>query len=226
MSCCIAATSSAPCGSIPRSSGFAVSDVYPDEMVPGGMVFMRCGSDHHGVGFVGVMPEQSQHIELNHIAFEVATLDEVLRARDHLQRHGVALDFEGRRRAGSQISVEFDDPDGHRLEIFWGLDKVGSDGRIRPAAEWKWAHSLEDAVADPCAGQDTTLADPSLLRRRSDDEKRRNLEHLHQDPGGEARPILTRAVPAVVVTVMVGSRHGDQADRRSIQPRRPRASPR
>jgi catechol 2,3-dioxygenase len=157
--------------------GFAVSDVYPNDMVPGGMVFMRCNSDHHGIGFVGCMPEQSQHIELNHIAFEVATLDEVLRARDHLQRHGVALDFEGRRRAGSQISVEFDDPDGHRLEIFWGLDKVGSDGRIRPAAEWKWAHSLEDAIADPCAGQDTSLADPALLRQRSDDEKRRNLEH-------------------------------------------------
>jgi len=159
--------------------GFKVSDVYPDEMVPGGMVFMRCASDHHGVGFVGTMPGASAHIELNHLAFEVATLDEVLRARAHLERCGVALEFEGRRRAGSQIAVGFSDPDGHRLEIFWGLDTVGSDERIRPAAQWKWAHSLEDAIADPVEGQDTTLADTSLLRQRSAEEKRRNLEHSH-----------------------------------------------
>jgi catechol 2,3-dioxygenase-like lactoylglutathione lyase family enzyme len=157
--------------------GFSVSDVYPDEMVPGGMVFMRCASDHHGVGFVGTMPGESQHIEMNHLAFEVGTLDEVLRAREHLERHGVELDFEGRRRAGSQISIEFSDPDGHRLEIFWGLDVVGTDGKIRPASQWKWAHTLEDAVDDPCEGQDTTVADPTLLRRRSDAEKRKNLEH-------------------------------------------------
>jgi len=157
--------------------GFKVSDVYPDDMVPGGMVFMRCSTDHHGVGFVGTMPGQSAHIEMNHLAFEVATLDEVLRARDHLKARGVELEFEGRRRAGSQIAVEFSDPDGHRLEIFWGLDTVGSDERIRPASEWKWAHSLEDAIADPVNGQDTNVGDRSLLRERSDEEKRQNLEH-------------------------------------------------
>ena len=159
--------------------GFKVSDVYPDEMVPGGMVFMRCASDHHGVGFVGAMPGESQHIELNHLAFEVGSLDEVLHARAHLEALGVPLDFEGRRRAGSQIAVEFCDPDGHRLEIFWGLDTVGADERIRPASEWKWAHSLEEAIADPVTGQDTGLADPSLLRARSDEEMKKHLEHSH-----------------------------------------------
>jgi catechol 2,3-dioxygenase-like lactoylglutathione lyase family enzyme len=159
--------------------GFKVSDVYPDEMVPGGMVFMRCSSDHHGVGFVGTMPGESAHIELNHLAFEVATLDEVLQARAYLEAKGVPLDFEGRRRAGSQIAVEFCDPDGHRLEIFWGLDTVAADERIRPATEWKWAHSLEEAIADPCVGQDTSLRDPSLLRQRSEAEMKQHLEHSH-----------------------------------------------
>lgn len=160
--------------------GFSVSDVYPNDMVPGGMVFMRCSEDHHGVGFVGCMKDESQHIELNHLAFEVATLDEVLRARAFLEKKGVPIDFEGRRRAGSQIAIEFHDPDGHRLEIFWGLDRVGSEGRVRPASQWKWAHSLEDAIADPCENQDTTVADQTLIRRRSEDEKRRNLEHSLQ----------------------------------------------
>src|SRR6478736_9673479 len=65
--------------------GFKVSDVYPEDMMPGGMVFMRCASDHHGVGLVGGMPGASETIELNHMAFEVSTLDEVLRAAQRLK---------------------------------------------------------------------------------------------------------------------------------------------
>ena len=144
--------------------GFQISDVYPEEMVPGGMVFLRCNSDHHGIALVGSTNAPAENVELNHIAFEVATLDEVLRARDHLRRHSVKIDFEGRRRAGCQLAVEFRDPDNHRLEIYWGIDQIGSDGAVRPAAEWKGARSLEDALADPVRGQDTTLHDPSLLK--------------------------------------------------------------
>jgi catechol 2,3-dioxygenase-like lactoylglutathione lyase family enzyme len=143
--------------------GFEVSDVYPEEMVPGGMVFLRCNPDHHGIALVGSMAEAATNSDLNHIAFEVATLDEVVRARDHLLRHGVAIDFAGRRRAGCQIAVEFRDPDGHRLEIYWGIDQIGSEGRVRPPGEWKGARTIEDAVADPVRGQDTTLHDPSRL---------------------------------------------------------------
>ncbi len=144
--------------------GFEVSDVYPEEMVPGGMVFLRCNTDHHGIALVGSSSTPSANVELNHLAFEVASLDDVVRARDHLRRHGVPIDFEGRRRAGCQLAVEFRDPDNHRLEIYWGLDQIGSDGRVRPAREWKGARRLEDAIADPVNGQDTSLRDPSLLK--------------------------------------------------------------
>ena len=95
----------------------------------------------------------------------MATLDEVVRAHDHLRRHGVEIDFAGRRRAGCQIAVEFRDPDNHRLEIYWGIDQIGSDGHVRPPSEWKGARSLEDAIADPVRGQYTTLHDRSLLGR-------------------------------------------------------------
>jgi catechol 2,3-dioxygenase-like lactoylglutathione lyase family enzyme len=137
--------------------GFEISDVYPDEMVPGGMAFLRCNPDHHGIALVGSMSAASESVELNHIAFEVATLDEVVRARDHLRQHGVEVDFEGRRRAGCQLAVEFRDPDGHRLEIYWGIDQIGSDGRVRPKEEWKGVRGLDAAIADPVRGQDTTL---------------------------------------------------------------------
>jgi catechol 2,3-dioxygenase-like lactoylglutathione lyase family enzyme len=144
--------------------GLEISDVYPEEMVPGGMVFLRCNPDHHGIALVGSMTTEAANVELNHLAFEVASLDEVVRARDHLRRHGVTIDFAGRRRAGCQLAVEFRDPDNHRLEIYWGIDQIGSDGRARPAAEWKGVRGLDAAIADPVHGQDTTLQDPLLLK--------------------------------------------------------------
>jgi catechol 2,3-dioxygenase-like lactoylglutathione lyase family enzyme len=145
--------------------GFEVSDVYPEDMVPGGMVFLRCNTDHHGIALVGSTDRPSENVELNHLAFEVASLDDVVRARDHLRRHEVKIDFEGRRRAGCQLAVEFRDPDNHRLEIYWGLDQIGSDSQVRPPAEWKGVRGLEAAIDDPVKGQDTSLRDPSLLRR-------------------------------------------------------------
>lgn len=144
--------------------GFRVSDVYPESMMKGGMVFMRCNADHHGVALVGGGPGHSQHKELHHLAFEVATIDEVLRAREHLRAHDVPIDFEGRRRAGVQVAVEFRDPDDHVLEIYWGLDQVGPEGRIRPPEEWREEFSLEAAIDNPPPGQDTTLGDPTLRK--------------------------------------------------------------
>src|SRR5690349_22392199 len=38
--------------------GFSVSDVYTPEVVPGGMVFMRCNTDHHGIALVGSLKEE------------------------------------------------------------------------------------------------------------------------------------------------------------------------
>ena len=145
--------------------GFEISDLYPEEMVPGGMAFLRCNPDHHGIALVGSLQETNQNAELNHIAFEVGSLDEVIRARDHLAENKVQIDFAGRRRAGCQIAVEFRDPDGHRLEIYWGIDQIGSNGTVRGAEEWKGVRSIEDAIADPVKGQDTTVQDPGLLKR-------------------------------------------------------------
>lgn len=161
--------------------GFEVSDIYTSDMAPGGMAFLRCGPDHHSLALVGSMEKDkpSDNYELNHIAFEVASLDEVLEARAHLEKHKVPIDFEGRRRAGVQIAVEFRDPDNHRLEIFWGLDQLASGQKARSRDEWKWAHSLEEAIQNPVRGQDTRLRNPTLMRKLSakaiHDQKQRSL---------------------------------------------------
>jgi catechol 2,3-dioxygenase len=145
--------------------GFQVSDVYPNEMMPGGMVFLRCRTDHHTVALVGGAPEHRVETEgkslseiraqksLNHFAFEVSTLGEVFRARTWLRDNDVPIHFDGRRRAGAQIAVEFEDPDGNEVEIYWGVDQVGTDGQVRPSNEWRQAFSLEDAVANPVPRQ-------------------------------------------------------------------------
>jgi predicted enzyme related to lactoylglutathione lyase len=61
--------------------GFKVSDVYPEEMMPGGMVFLRCNTDHHCLALVGAGDGKNANRELHHLAFEVPTLAEVIRAR-------------------------------------------------------------------------------------------------------------------------------------------------
>ena len=70
----------------------------------------------------------------------------------------------GRRRAGVQIAVEFRDPDNHLLEIYWGLDRIGEDGVVRPPEEWREEFSLQDAIDNPPQGQVTTLRDPKLRK--------------------------------------------------------------
>jgi catechol 2,3-dioxygenase-like lactoylglutathione lyase family enzyme len=145
--------------------GFYTSDTYGEDMMPGGAVFMRCNPDHHGIALFKATEANPAGAGLHHLAFEVATLDEVVHAREHLRQQGVSVDFDGRRRAGVQIAVEFRDPDGHRLEIYWGIDQIAADGQARPAHEWKGAGSLEAAIADPVVGQDTSLRNSALLRR-------------------------------------------------------------
>lgn len=149
-----------------RVLGFRVSDTYPEAIVPGGMVFMRCNADHHGVALIGGMAAASTGSEMHHMAFEVATLDEVFLARRRLRELGILITFEGRRRAGVQIAVEFPDPDGHQLEIYWGLDQLRDDERARPADEWRWALTLEDAIANSPRGQVPVLRDPSLVETK------------------------------------------------------------
>jgi catechol 2,3-dioxygenase len=136
--------------------GFRVSDVYPDSMMKGGMVFLRCNADHHCLALVGGMKEDASAKELHHLAFELATLEELVRSREHLRKHGGKIDYEGRRRAGCHIAVECRVPDTPVLGLVWGLDLVGSDARVRPPEEWREEATLEEAIAHAPPGQDTT----------------------------------------------------------------------
>lgn len=145
--------------------GFQVTDtIAPGHERAGGAVFLRCATDHHAIALFQATAENKPGGSLHHIAMEVSTIDELMRVREHLRAHQVPIDLDGRRGAGVQLVVEFRDPDGHRLEVYWNIDQIGSDGVARPADQWKSVNSLEGAISDPVVGQDTTLHDRSLMR--------------------------------------------------------------
>ena len=62
------------------------------------------------------------------------------------------------------MALEFLDPDNHVLEIYWGIDQIGTNETARPASEWCEELTLEGAIDNAPLGQDTTLTDPSLRR--------------------------------------------------------------
>ena len=131
--------------------GFQVSDRNEQ-----GMVFLRHGSDHHTVALVQAktpdeLPKEGKP-GFHHCALEVGTVSELLKIRDFLRAKGVPIVYEGRRGPGGNPGVEFKDPDGFNIELYASMDQIGTDGKSRPANEWKRATTLEEAVANPLPG--------------------------------------------------------------------------
>ena len=70
-------------------------------------------------------------------------------ARDYLRRNNIPIMFEGRFGSGSNVGINFLDPDGFEFEIYCHMDQVGESARIRPKSAQRRAGSLEDALANP-----------------------------------------------------------------------------
>src|SRR5258707_12718930 len=78
--------------------GFRVSDIYPDRMMPGGMVFLRCNGDHHCLALIGGAPEAGGAAKTpHHPAVRLAPLGEGFPAPHYLKEHGARNVFESRR---------------------------------------------------------------------------------------------------------------------------------
>ena len=123
-----------------------------------GMMFFRNGTDHHTVALMQAtekneLPKRGE-VGFDHMALEVATVSELFKIRDFLKSKGVTIFYEGRRGPGGNPGLEFYDPDGYKIEIYASMDQIGTDGRSRPANEWKRATTLEDAVANPLPNTD------------------------------------------------------------------------
>jgi catechol 2,3-dioxygenase len=123
-----------------------------------GMMFFRTSTDHHTIALIQAteknpLPQRGQ-VGFDHMALEVGSVSELFKIREFLKSKGVEIFYEGRRGPGGNPGIEFYDPDGYKIEIYAAMDQVGTDGRSRPANEWRRAVSLEDAVENPLPGAD------------------------------------------------------------------------
>ena len=120
-----------------------------------GMVFFRCGADHHAIGLKpmreGKIPERDMKtgLQMEHLAFEIADQAMLMKAKAYLIENNIPIVFEGRKGAGCNISVNFLDPDGYEFEIYCEMDQIGPDGRLRPTEQFRPTDPLEAAIANP-----------------------------------------------------------------------------
>jgi catechol-2,3-dioxygenase len=97
--------------------GFTVSD-----WLGGFMCFLRCNSAHHRLAFLPGPPA------LNHIAFDMRSVDEMMAGIARLARSGVKTNWgPGRHTAGNNTFAYFATPSGVGVEYTAELDMVGDD---------------------------------------------------------------------------------------------------
>ena len=117
--------------------GLEVSDrmPYPEESPLQEGVWLRCGEDHHCLVLFGLRrpgePPKGQGLGLHHFAFEVGSFEELLAGHRAIRGRGlpVVARVGG---PGWQVRVYFRDPDGNEVELYWDMDRIGSDGLSRP----------------------------------------------------------------------------------------------
>lgn len=120
-----------------------------------GMVFFRCGADHHAIGLKpmkkGKTPRRDMAggLQMEHLAFEVADVDILRKAKAYLQANNIPITFDGRKGAGCNISINFLDPDGYEFEIYCQMDQIKEDGRLRPAEQFRPKNPLDEAIENP-----------------------------------------------------------------------------
>ena len=105
--------------------GFELSDWYENDL----MIFLRCNSLHHCIVLT-----PGQWTSLNHVAFEVASADDVMKALGRMRKAGVDTIWgPGRHGPGGNVFCYFADPAGNVIEYTAELLEVGSDW---VAQEW------------------------------------------------------------------------------------------
>jgi catechol 2,3-dioxygenase-like lactoylglutathione lyase family enzyme len=106
-------------------------------------VFTSHGTDHHSLAAIHASTAEGvrkAHYErgvfVNQISFQVGTLEEVVRAHDYFAERQVYISRLGRDFPGSNWAVYVLDPDGHRVEFYYGMEQVGWDRRSKPGAAY------------------------------------------------------------------------------------------
>lgn len=95
--------------------GFRTSDYSADQMV-----FLRCNSDHHSIALV-----RANYASVNHVAFEMPTLDEFMRGIGRMKQKGhVPTWGPGRHGPGNNPFAYFVSPSGFVIEFTSELQQI------------------------------------------------------------------------------------------------------
>ena len=105
-----------------RVLGFRLSDwVHIDENIR--LCFLRCNERHHSVAFAPCMPGKSPRLQ--HIMFEVESLDDVMRSYHFLRIHQAPIGMGPGRHINCQnVHVYVQTPGGFAVEFGWGQRRL------------------------------------------------------------------------------------------------------
>jgi catechol-2,3-dioxygenase len=73
---------------------------------------------------------------VNQISFQVGALEEVTNAHAYFAERQLTITRLGRDFPGSNWAVYVLDPDGHRVEFYYGMEQIGWDRRSKPTAAY------------------------------------------------------------------------------------------
>ncbi len=110
------------------------------------MSFLRCNRKHHSIAF-----NQDEHASVNHIAYEVDSVDELMRGISNVRKAGLSeLWGPGRHGPGDNIFCYFQDPGGFVMEYTCYLETIEDESEWR-ARVWKRVPHLMDqwGIAGP-----------------------------------------------------------------------------
>jgi catechol 2,3-dioxygenase-like lactoylglutathione lyase family enzyme len=105
------------------------------------LFFTTYGSDHHALLLahksLGAMfgdDAISPDITVNQITWQLGTLEEVVNAYQFFKEKGIEIRRVGRDMPGSNWHVYIRDPDGHTIELYYGIEQIGWTRHSKPLA--------------------------------------------------------------------------------------------
>lgn len=172
--------------------GFRLTDETTlGKLLPGGaagmeddrLFFMTHNTDHHSfllahrsLGAIFGDDAHSREITLSQITWQVGSLQEVVNAVEYFDQGKVEIRRCGRDMPGSNWHVYVRDPDGHTVELYYGMEQIGGNGRSKP-------FDMYDRRFDkpPPLPQMSDFAEAAQARARGIDTQ---SGYAIRDPGG------------------------------------------
>lgn len=129
--------------------GMTVADrVTMDESLPlSRAVWLRLNTDHHVISMFEMREDPGPREEpraprpgLHHFAFQMHTFAELQAVARFVREQGIPVHAMRAGGPGCQIRLYIWDPEDNQIELYWGLDQIGWDGRSRPFPD---AHTVD-----------------------------------------------------------------------------------